>query len=66
MKVVRMEDGRIGAYGLDLQTGEFVLDMLYLHRATQADNDAVVELSEAEFLARVEQVRKEIDAKKSG
>lgn len=64
VKVVRMEDGRVGAYGLNLQTGEFDLDMLYLHRATKADNDTAVEVSEEEFLAKVEELRKEIEAKK--
>ena len=52
VKVVRMEDGRVGTYGFNLQTGEFELSTTLLNRVTKADNDESLRVSEEEFLAR--------------
>lgn len=65
VKIVETENGGMGAYGLNLETGEFELNMLYYLRVTKADNENAVRVSEEEFFARVEELRKEIDVKKS-
>ena len=61
-----MEDGRVGTYDFNLQTGEFELSTTLLNRVTKADNDESIRVSEEEFLAKVEELRKEIKVKKSG
>ncbi len=65
-KIDWTEDGRVGAYDFNLQTGEFKLVMGLYHRLTKADNENVEEVSEKEFVAKVEELRKELNAKKSG
>ncbi|MBN2118131.1 MAG: hypothetical protein JW730_16260 [Anaerolineales bacterium] len=59
-KIDRMEDGRVGAYDFNLQTGEFELRPMLIDRLTKADNEDVETVSAEEFLARVEELRKEI------
>ena len=66
VKVVRMEDGRVGTYGFKLQTGQFEISPTLLNRVTKADNENAVRVSEEEFLARAEELRKGIASKKSG
>lgn len=64
-KIDWTKDGRVGAYDFNLQTGEFVLVPPLYYRLTKSDNENVEEISEEEFLARVEELRREIKAKKS-
>ncbi|MBN2118130.1 MAG: hypothetical protein JW730_16255 [Anaerolineales bacterium] len=63
-KIARTEDGRVGAFGFNLQTGEFQHSSALYNRLIKSDNENVEEVSEEEFLARVEELRKEIAAKK--
>ena len=66
VKVLRMEDGRVGTYGFNLRTGEFDLSTTLLNRITKSDNDESVRVSEEEFLSRVAELREKLEAKKSG
>ncbi len=66
VKVLRMEDGRVGTYGFNLRTGEFDLSTTLLNRITKSDNDESVRVSEEEFLSRVTELQEKIEVKKSG
>lgn len=57
VKMLRMEDGRVGTYGFNLHTGEFDLSTTLLNRITKSDNDESVRVSEEEFLSRVAELR---------
>lgn len=66
VKMVETEDGGLGAYALNWKTGEFVLAMKYLAEIYKIERDDVERVSEEEFNRKVEELRKEIKAKKSG
>lgn len=64
-KIARMEDGRVGAYIFNRETGEFDLNAAVFNRLTKADNENVTEVSEAEFLNKVAELRNMIRGRKS-
>lgn len=58
MKVVRMEDGRVGTYGFNLQTGEFEISPTLLNRVTKADNGMQFECRKKSFLPELKNCEK--------
>jgi hypothetical protein len=60
------EEGGMGVYAFDLETGEFKLAMRLLAELTKADSDDAEWVSEEEFFERVAELRAEIEAKKPG
>ncbi|OQY89946.1 MAG: hypothetical protein B6D38_05110 [Anaerolineae bacterium UTCFX1] len=65
VKVIRTNDGGMAIYAFNWETGSFELAMKYLFRLEKARNDDVERVSEEEFSRKVEELRKEIAAKKS-
>jgi hypothetical protein len=59
VKFVPTEGGGLDVQVLDMRTGEFVRDMSYLSKVFEPGKD-VDQLSEAEFNARVDAIRREI------
>lgn len=66
VKVLRMEDGRVGTYGFNLQNGEFQLSTTLLNRVTKADNDESVRVLEEEFLKKVTELQENLRTKNPG
>jgi hypothetical protein len=66
VQVARWFNGRTVTHGLNMQQGEFEWSDTLLDRVTQPGARAVVEVSEAEFTARIVEIRAQLAAQRSG